>query len=104
MRTCIPTASGSRSSRRASSARRGCSPTPAPSPPPGLGTTTPKKVAKAVARAIRRNRNEITVAPRRQRFLTEVGYRHPEVAARIQRRGGAERMADELAAGQADKR
>ena len=73
-------------------------------PPPGLGTTTPKKVGKAVARAIRRDRNEITVGPRRLRFLTEIGYRHPELAARVQRRGGADRMADELAAGQADKR
>jgi short-subunit dehydrogenase len=73
-------------------------------PPPGLGTTTPRKVGKAVARAIRRNRNEITVAPRRLRFVTEVGYRHPEFAARVQRSGGAERMAEELAAGQADKR
>jgi short-subunit dehydrogenase len=73
-------------------------------PPPGLGTTTPGKVANAVVRAIRRNRNEITVAPRRQRFIAEVGYRHPEFAARVQRRGGADRLADELAAGQADKR
>jgi hypothetical protein len=73
-------------------------------PPPGLGTTTPKKVARAVVRAIERNRNEITVAPRRQRFLSEIGYRHPEFAARVQRRGGADRIADDLAAGQADKR
>jgi short-subunit dehydrogenase len=73
-------------------------------PPPGLGTTTPKKVARAVVRAIRRNRNEITVAPRRQRFLTEIGYRHPRLAAALGRRGGATRMAEELAAGQSDKR
>jgi short-subunit dehydrogenase len=73
-------------------------------PPPGLGTTTPRKVGRAVVRAIRRNRNEITVAPRRLRFLTEVGYRHPGLAAALQRRGGAERMAEDLAAGQADKR
>jgi short-subunit dehydrogenase len=73
-------------------------------PPPGLGTTTPKKVARAVVRAIETNRNEITVAPRRQRLIAEVGYRHPEFAARVQRRGGAARIADELAAGQADKR
>jgi short-subunit dehydrogenase len=73
-------------------------------PPPGLGTTTPKKVARAVVRAIERDRNEITVAPRRQRFLSEVGYRHPEFAARVQRRGGADRIAEDLAAGQADKR
>jgi short-subunit dehydrogenase len=72
--------------------------------PPGFGTTSPKKVARAVVRAIRRNRNEITVAPRRQRFLTEIGYRHPGLAAAIQRRGGAERLAEDLAAGQADKR
>jgi short-subunit dehydrogenase len=73
-------------------------------PPPGLGTTTPEKVAKAVVRAIRHNRNEITVAPRRQRFIAEVGYRHPELAARIQRRGGAEKLAERLASGQSDKR
>jgi short-subunit dehydrogenase len=73
-------------------------------PPPMIGTTTPAKVARAVARAIERNRNEITVAPRRQRFLAEIGYRHPEFAARMQRRGGAEQIASDLAAGQADKR
>jgi len=73
-------------------------------PPPMIGTTTPAKVARAVARAIERNRNEITVAPLRQRFVAEIGYRHPELAARMQRRGGAERIASELAAGQADKR
>jgi short-subunit dehydrogenase len=73
-------------------------------PPPMIGMTTPAKVAKAVVRAIERNRNEITVAPRRQRFVAEIGYRHPEFAARIQQRGGAERIASELAAGQADKR
>ena len=52
-------------------------------PPPMIGTTTPGKVARAVVRAIERNRNEITVAPRRQRFLAEIGYRHPEFAARV---------------------
>ena len=73
-------------------------------PPPMIGTTTPEKVAQAVVRAIERDRNEITVAPLRQRFVAEIGYRHPEIAARLQRRGGAERIADELAAGQSDKR
>jgi short-subunit dehydrogenase len=72
--------------------------------PPGIGTTTPQKVAKAVEKAIRRDRNEITVAPRRQRALTEIGYRHPGFAARFQRRAGAEALADELAAGQRNKR
>jgi short-subunit dehydrogenase len=73
-------------------------------PPPMVGTTTPAKVARAVARAIQRNPNEITVAPRRQRFAAEIGYRHPELAADMQRRGGAERIASDLAAGQSDKR
>jgi short-subunit dehydrogenase len=73
-------------------------------PPPGVGTTTPAKVATAVSRAIRENPNEITVAPRRQRFIAEFGYRHPGFAARVQRRGGADKIADELAAGQSDKR
>ncbi len=73
-------------------------------PPPGVGTTTPEKVAAAVARAIRRNPSEITVAPLRQRFAAEIGYRHPELAARLQRRGGADRIADRIAAGQAEKR
>ena len=73
-------------------------------PPPGLGTTTPQKVASAVAKAIRKNANEITVAPRRQRLVSEVGYRHPEIAARVQRRGGADKIAEKLAEGQASKR
>ena len=73
-------------------------------PPPGLGTTTPKKVARAVVRAITHDRNEITVAPMRQRFIAEFGYRHPGFAARVQRRGGADRIAEDLAAGQANKR
>jgi short-subunit dehydrogenase len=73
-------------------------------PPPGMGTTTPVKVARAVSRAIRENRNEITVAPRRQRFIAEFGYRHPGFASRVQRRGGADKIAEELAAGQSDKR
>ena len=73
-------------------------------PPPGVGTTTPKKVAEAVSLAIRRNRNEITVAPRRMRFISEFGYRHPEFAARVQRRGGADEIAGRVAEGQSDKR
>jgi short-subunit dehydrogenase len=73
-------------------------------PPPMIGTTTPDKVADAVTRAIERDRNEITVAPMRQRFAAELGYRHPEIAARIQRRSGADQIADELASGQSDKR
>jgi short-subunit dehydrogenase len=74
-------------------------------PPPGMGTTTPKKVAKNVFRAIERNASEIAVAPRRQRALANFAMRHPELAGRITRRGGtAAKVADEVAAGQVDKR
>ncbi|MGH2984311.1 MAG: SDR family NAD(P)-dependent oxidoreductase [Solirubrobacterales bacterium] len=73
-------------------------------PAPGLGTTTPRKVAKAVVRAIQRNRSEITVAPRRARFLTEIGHRHPGLAGRVQRRGGAARIAEQIHLGHGDKR
>ena len=47
---------------------------------------------------------EITVAPRRTRVLSEVGYRHPGIAASFQRRGGADKIATVVAEGQRDKR
>jgi short-subunit dehydrogenase len=72
--------------------------------PAGFGTTTPKKVARAVVKAVETDRLEITVAPRRQRLLSEIGYRHPRLASRIQRSGGADRIAERLAAGQSAKR
>lgn len=72
--------------------------------PAVLGTTTPEKVAKAVSRAIRKDRSEITVAPIRQRVAAEIGYRHPEWAGRIQRLGGAEGIVGELEDRQVEKR
>lgn len=72
--------------------------------PPGLGTTTPESVGKAVVRAIRRNRSEVEPATRRLRLVTAFAHRHPELAARVGRRGGAERIADDLVSGHAGKR
>jgi short-subunit dehydrogenase len=72
--------------------------------PPGLGTTSPGKVAKAVATAITRNRSEVEPATLRLRLASAIAYRHPELAARVQRRGGAEKIADALVAGHANKR
>lgn len=75
------------------------------SPPAGMGTTTPQKVARAVERAMRRNKSEITVAPWHQVRLAKFAGRHPETAARATRRGGmADKAAAEVAAGQTDKR
>lgn len=74
-------------------------------PPRGVGTVTPDQVGKNVVRAIERNASEIEVAPRRLRALTNFAMRHPELAGRMTRRGGtASKVADEVAAGQADKR
>jgi short-subunit dehydrogenase len=69
-----------------------------------IGSTTPGKVARAVVKAIRRNRSEITVAPLRQRRLSKFASHHPELAGRITRRPSAHSIAEGVAAGQADKR
>ena len=73
-------------------------------PPLGLGTTPPEQVGAAVVTAIRRDRAEVEPATRRLRIATGIAHRHPEFAARIQRRGGAERIARSIHEGHADKR
>jgi short-subunit dehydrogenase len=72
-------------------------------PPPLVGTGTPEQVGAAVVRAIERNRNEISVAPLRQRVLASMNTIVPELSGRIAGRKAAE-VADEIASGQADKR
>ena len=74
------------------------------SAPPGLGTTSPAKVAKAVTTAITRDRSEVEPATLRLRIASGIAYRHPELAARVQRRGGAERIAESLVEGHGRKR
>jgi short-subunit dehydrogenase len=71
--------------------------------PPGVGTTSPRKVGQAVVTAITRNRSEVEPATLRLRLASAIAHRHPELAARIQRRGGAEEIADALVAGHARK-
>ncbi|MEV5747223.1 SDR family NAD(P)-dependent oxidoreductase [Actinoallomurus sp. NPDC052308] len=72
--------------------------------PPGLGTNTPGDVARAVTRAIERDRAEVDVAPPSVRFGVVLGGLAPGLFARIQRRGGADRLTRALAEGQRDKR
>lgn len=72
-------------------------------PPPGMGTSSPEQVGKAVVRAIDRDRAEVVVAPLQQRAATAVAHVFPSIAAAAQRGRGA-RVADDLSAGQADKR
>ena len=72
----------------------------------GLGTSTPEAVAAAVITAIERNRNEIEVAPRRQRFLTNISHRYPEFAGKVGHRRLGKRVdiANQVAKGQTEKR
>jgi len=69
-----------------------------------VGTRTPDDVAAAVVRAIERNRAEVEVAPATLRVAANFGALAPALAAEVSRRGGGERIAADLAAGQIDKR
>ena len=70
---------------------------------PMVGTGTPDQVGAAVVKAIEHNRAEITVAPLRQRLLSRIAINAPELSSRL---AGdlAAKVADEIAAGQTDKR
>ncbi|ETZ98374.1 conserved short-chain dehydrogenase domain protein [Mycobacterium kansasii 824] len=71
--------------------------------PPLIGTGTPRQVGAAVVTAIERNRAEVTVAPLRQRALARFAANAPEMSSRLA--GGiVAKAADEIAAGQTDKR
>ena len=72
--------------------------------PPGLGTTTPERVGDAVVRAIEKNKMEIAVAPIQQRIAAHLALATPGFSARAQSGGMAKRTAEDLAAGQTDKR
>ena len=69
-----------------------------------VGTRTPEDVAEAVARAIEDDRAEIGVAPLGLRAGAAFGGLMPELSARIQRRLGGGRIAQDMARGQRDKR
>jgi hypothetical protein len=68
-----------------------------------MGTSTPEEVAIGVVRAIEQDKAEVTVAPPQQRALVGFAHVFPGIAARVQR-GGGTKVADDLAAGQSDKR
>ena len=69
-----------------------------------VGTRTPEDVAKAVAHAVEHDRAEVGVAPLSMRAGTAFASLAPELSARIQRRLGAARIAEDIARGQRDKR
>ena len=72
--------------------------------PRGAGTSSPQQVSAGVVRAIERDRAEVEVAPRTQRFMANFAARRPELAGRISARAGVVGVADAVADNQTDKR
>ncbi|MFF4955520.1 SDR family NAD(P)-dependent oxidoreductase [Streptomyces sp. NPDC001222] len=65
--------------------------------PRGVGTRTPRDVARAVLRAVDRNPAEIDVAPLGLRLGAMVGGVAPTLSAMVQRRAGGDRITAEMA-------
>ncbi|MGH2904340.1 MAG: SDR family NAD(P)-dependent oxidoreductase [Solirubrobacteraceae bacterium] len=72
--------------------------------PPGVGTRTPRDVARAVAEAIERDRAEVDVAALSTRLGVRFASLAPKPAASIARMLGSERIAQAMEAAQLDKR
>ncbi|WP_433475553.1 SDR family NAD(P)-dependent oxidoreductase [Spirillospora sp. CA-142024] len=72
--------------------------------PKGVGTKSPRDVARATVRAIERNVAEIDVAPLGLRIGALIGGVAPVLSAAVQRRAGGQRISRGLADGQRDKR
>jgi short-subunit dehydrogenase len=69
-----------------------------------VGTSSPEDVAEAVIVAIEHDRGELDVAPLRVKLGARFAAVAPSVSARVQRRLGSDKIAAELAGGQAGKR
>jgi short-subunit dehydrogenase len=69
--------------------------------PRGVGTKTPEDVARAVLRAIERDKAQLDVAPLGLRAGALIAEVAPETAARITRRLGGDGIASDFARGQA---
>ena len=71
--------------------------------PRGVGTRSPQEVAAAIVRAIEDDRAEVDVAPVSLRFSSAFAGLMPDIAARIARRLGSDRIAADLAASDAHR-
>jgi short-subunit dehydrogenase len=69
-----------------------------------VGTKTPEDVAAGVLRAIERDRAEVDIAPLGLRAGAAFAGLAPELSARVQRRLGGAKLAEDMARGQSDKR
>ena len=71
--------------------------------PTGVGTKSPEDVARAVVRAIERDKAQLDVAPLPMRAGAIFAELAPETAARVTRRLGGDGIAQDFARGQVDK-
>jgi uncharacterized protein len=72
--------------------------------PKGVGTSTPEDVAAGVIRAITADKGEVDVAPVGMRAGTAFAQLAPSMSAKVAKRLGGDKVAQQLASGQADKR
>jgi short-subunit dehydrogenase len=72
--------------------------------PKGVGTSTPEEVAAAVLRAIEQDKGEIDVAPIGMRAGATFASIAPGISAKVAKRLGSDKVAEQLAAGQQSKR
>jgi uncharacterized protein len=72
--------------------------------PRGVGTRSPRDVARAVVEAIEQNRAEVDVAPLPLRVGTAFAGVAPEIAATFTRKTGGDKLAVSIAAGNRDNR
>ena len=74
-------------------------------PPPGMGTSTPEAVGVATAKAIERNKVEVTVAPLPQRAGAHLASISPALSVKVQSGSAGQKAAKDIASGHsADKR
>lgn len=74
-------------------------------PPPGMGTSTPEQVGAATAKAIERNKVEVTIAPLPQRAGAHLALFSPSLSVKVQSGSAGQKAAKYIASGHsADKR
>lgn len=74
-------------------------------PPPGMGTATPRQVGEATAKAIEKNKVEVTIAPLPQRFGAHLALVSPSLSVKVQSGSAGQKAAKDIASGHSpDKR
>jgi len=74
-------------------------------PPPGMGTATPRQVGEATAKAIEKNKVEVTIAPLPQRAGAHLALISPSLSVKAQSGKAGQKAAQAIADGHSsDKR